>query len=115
LHRAGSVGIFQFRFISVRFSISSTRFPFFSVSVFARHHDATVSWCVKILRRSQLYFDGSFCHSTLANHTECEGVFLHPRCDQLLHTRGGRSVCRSVTIRKNLKAHDSDCEPYLLA
>jgi len=25
----------------------------FSVSVFAPHHDARVSWCVKILRRSQ--------------------------------------------------------------
>ena len=37
--RAGSVWIFQIRFDSVRFSISGTRFQFFSVSVFAHHHN----------------------------------------------------------------------------
>ena len=41
-NRVGSVWIFQIRFYSVRFSISSTRFRFFSVSVFAHHHNARV-------------------------------------------------------------------------
>ena len=36
---AGSVSIFQLRFGSVRFSVSSRRFRFFSVSVFVQHHD----------------------------------------------------------------------------
>ena len=39
LCRAGSVSIFQLRFDSVRFSVSSRRFRFFSVSVFVQHHD----------------------------------------------------------------------------
>ena len=39
LNRAGSVSIFQLRFGSVRFLVSSRRFRFFSVSVFVQHHD----------------------------------------------------------------------------
>jgi len=56
----------------------------------------------------------SFRRSISTNHAEC-GVFLHAWCGQLFHTGRGRSVCRSVTIRKNLKPRHLDREPYLLA
>jgi len=49
--RAGSVWIFQIRFDSVfnlKYSVSV-----FSILVFAHHHNARVSQCVKTLRRSR--------------------------------------------------------------
>jgi len=41
--------------------------------------------------------------SISTDHAERERVILHTPGDQLLHTRRGQSVFRSVTIRKNLK------------
>ena len=57
--RAGWVWIFQIRFDSVQFSISSTRFRFFSVSVYAHHHNATVSQCENTKTES-INFDKNF-------------------------------------------------------
>jgi len=76
----------------------------FSVAVFAhQYHKTEVSQCVKTLRRSRYTLMESFRRSILTDHAECEGVILHTRCGQLLHARRGRSVCQSVTFKKNLK------------
>ena len=52
--------------------------------------------------KTQSYTE-SFRGSISTDHAKCEGVILHTWCGQLLDTQRGRSVCRSVTIRKNLK------------
>jgi len=75
----------------------------FLVSVFAHRRNTGVSCCVKTLRWSRYTSMKSFHWSISTDHDECEGVFLHTRCSQHLHTGRGQSVCWPVTVRKNLR------------
>jgi len=93
--RAGSLSIFQFWFDSVRLSISSTRFQFFTFCICTPPQCKSIQVCENT-KTELINFDKKFQLKYNDRSRRRRQVWTSFWW-KVLHTWHGRSICRSVT------------------